>query len=56
MTSHFDEETMNALKEETPLNKIGTPEDVAGAVSFLASKDADFITGQNLSVNGGMNI
>jgi 3-oxoacyl-[acyl-carrier protein] reductase len=56
MTSHFDEETMNALKEETPLNRIGTPEDVAGAVSFLASKDADFITGQNISVNGGMNI
>jgi 3-oxoacyl-[acyl-carrier protein] reductase len=56
MTSHFDEETMNALKEETPLYRIGTPEDVAGAVSFLASKDADFITGQNISVNGGMNI
>jgi 3-oxoacyl-[acyl-carrier protein] reductase len=56
MTSHFDEETMNALKEETPLNRIGTPEDVAGAVAFLCSKDADFITGQNLSVNGGMNI
>ena len=56
MTSHFDEDTMNALREETPLNRIGTPEDVAGAVSFLASKDADFITGQNISVNGGMNI
>ena len=56
MTSHFDEDTMNALKEETPLNRIGTPEDVAGAVSFLCSKDADFITGQNISVNGGMNI
>ena len=56
MTSHFDEETMNELKEETPLNKIGTPSDVAGAVSFLASKDADFITGQDLAVNGGMNI
>lgn len=56
MTSHFDEDTMNTLKEETPLYRIGTPEDVAGAVSFLASKDADFITGQNISVNGGMNI
>ena len=56
MTSHFDETTMNELKEETPLNKIGTPEDVAGAVSFLASTDADFITGQDLAVNGGMNI
>ena len=56
MTSHFDDATMNELKEETPLNKIGTPEDVAGAVSFLASPDADFITGQDLAVNGGMNI
>ena len=56
MTSHFDEDTMNELKNETPLNKIGTPEDVAGAVAFLASSDADFITGQDLAVNGGMNI
>ena len=56
MTSHFDEDTMNELKSETPLNKIGTPEDVAGAVAFLASADADFITGQDLAVNGGMNI
>ncbi len=56
MTSHFDQDTMNALKEDTPLYRIGTPEDVAGAVSFLASKDADYITGQNISVNGGMNI
>lgn len=55
MTSHFDDETMNELKGETPLNRIGTPEDVAGAVAFLASRDADFITGQDLAVNGGMN-
>lgn len=54
MTSHFDEETMNELKSETPLNRIGTPEDVAGAVAFLLSSDADFITGQDLAVNGGM--
>lgn len=54
MTSHFDEDTMNELKGETPLNRIGTPEDVAGAVAFLASDDADFITGQDLAVNGGM--
>ena len=56
MTSHFDDETMNELKCETPLNRIGTPEDVASAVAFLASADADFITGQDLAVNGGMNI
>ncbi len=54
MTSHFDEDTMSELKNETPLNRIGTPEDVAGAVAFLVSSDADFITGQDLAVNGGM--
>lgn len=54
MTSHFDEDTMNELKSETSLNRIGTPEDVAGAVAFLASSDADFITGQDFAVNGGM--
>lgn len=56
MTSHFDEDTMNTLKDETPLGRIGTPEDIAGAVSFLASSEADFITGQDLAINGGMNI
>ncbi|MCH5191359.1 MAG: 3-oxoacyl-ACP reductase FabG [Oscillospiraceae bacterium] len=56
MTAHFDSDTMNALKEETPLNRIGTPEDVAGAVAFLASPEADFITGQDIPVNGGMYI
>lgn len=56
MTSHFDENTMNTLKDETPLGRIGTPEDVSGAVAFLASADADFITGQDIAVNGGMNI
>lgn len=54
MTSHFDENTMNELKDETPLNRIGTPEDVAGTVAFLASGNADFITGQDIAVNGGM--
>ena len=56
MTAHFDADTMNGLKYETPLGRIGTPEDIAGAVSFLASADASFITGQDIAVNGGMNI
>lgn len=56
MTSHFGEEVLNELKEETPIGRIGTPEDVANAVSFLASSGADFITGIDLPVNGGMNI
>lgn len=56
MTARFDGETMNLLKEEAPLNRIGTPEEVAGAISFLASSSADFITGQDIPVNGGMYI
>jgi 3-oxoacyl-[acyl-carrier protein] reductase len=37
-----------------PLGRIGTPEDVAAAVSFLASENSSYITGHVLNVNGGM--
>jgi len=54
MTSAFSEEfKQNALKN-IPLGRIGTPQDVANAVAFLASEDASYITGHVLSVNGGM--
>jgi 3-oxoacyl-[acyl-carrier protein] reductase len=54
MTSGFSEEfKQNALKN-IPLGRIGTPEDVANAVAFLASEDASYITGHVLDVNGGM--
>lgn len=53
MNRQHSAETMDALREETPLCRLGTPEDVAKAVSFLASPDSDFITGQVLGVNGG---
>ena len=46
-------ETLRALAEQTPLGRLGTPEDVAAAVAFLASDDAAFITGQVLTVDGG---
>lgn len=52
MNAMFDEETMRDLCESTPLGRIGSPEDIAAAVSFLASDAASFITGQTLSVNG----
>lgn len=54
MNANLDEETLDALKEETPLMKLGTPEDVAEAVFFLASEKNRFITGQVLSPGGGI--
>jgi 3-oxoacyl-[acyl-carrier protein] reductase len=54
MTSGFtDDFKQNAMKN-IPLGRIGTPEDVANAVAFLASEEASYITGHVLSVNGGM--
>lgn len=46
-------ETLRALAEETPLCRIGTPEETAKAIRFLASGDASFVTGQVLGVTGG---
>ena len=53
MMKSFDRETLDALKEETPLNALGTPEQIAAAAVFLCSEKASFITGQVLGVNGG---
>lgn len=53
MLDNLSQEELDILKEETPLNKLGVPSDVAKSVAFLASSDADFITGQVLSPNGG---
>lgn len=54
MCKNFDERTLNDLKEETPLNRLGTPEDIANVVAFLVSEKASFLTGQVISVDGGM--
>lgn len=56
MNSNLDEETLAALCEETPLCRIGKPEEVAALVSFLASEEAAFITGQIIGVDGGFAI
>jgi 2-hydroxycyclohexanecarboxyl-CoA dehydrogenase len=45
---------IDALKKAVPMRRLGTPEDVAAAVAFLASEEAGFITGQTLSVSGGL--
>ncbi|MBQ9099619.1 MAG: 3-oxoacyl-ACP reductase FabG [Clostridia bacterium] len=56
MNRMLDAESRAALIEETPLCRIGTPQDVAAAVVFLASEQASFITGQCLGVDGGFAI
>ncbi len=54
MMAGFSEEDKAALAEDTPLCRLGKPEEIAAAVSFLASTDAAFITGQVLAPNGGL--
>ena len=46
--------TLSELAEETPLGRLGTPEDVAAWVSFLCGKGGDFLTGQVIAPNGGL--
>ena len=53
MCAEFDEQTRKELCDETPLCRIGTAEDVANTLLFLASEQASFITGQVVGVNGG---
>lgn len=54
MNSHLSKEDMKILCDETPLERIGKPEEIAKTALFLASGNADFITGQVLNVDGGM--
>ncbi len=54
MTDGLTEDVQEALKAQIPLGTLGTPEDVAASVGFLASPDGNYITGQTLHVNGGM--
>ena len=54
--AHLDAQTRAALGEETPLCRIGTPEDVLAAVRFFLTDEASFITGQCLGVDGGFAI
>jgi 3-oxoacyl-[acyl-carrier protein] reductase len=54
MTDKIPEEVKQKMLEQIPLGKLGQPQDVAAAVLFLASPEADYITGQVIAVNGGM--
>jgi 3-oxoacyl-[acyl-carrier protein] reductase len=54
LTEVLPEEATGAMLQNTPLGRLGDPEDVAGAVRFLSSEDAAFITGTVLLVDGGL--
>jgi 3-oxoacyl-[acyl-carrier protein] reductase len=54
MTAVLGEDTREQMLGQIPLGRFGSAEDVAGAVAFLASDDAGYITGQTLNVDGGM--
>lgn len=53
MVQALGQEVQNMLAEQTPLGRLGTPEDIAYAVAFFASEKASFITGQVLTADGG---
>ena len=53
MNAHLSAEDLAELCEETPLGRLGSPDDIAETVAFLASAEAGFITGQIIGVNGG---
>ena len=56
MTAVLPEKTQEELKKQIPLGRAGQVQDIANAVAFLASPESDYITGQILSVDGGMAI
>ncbi len=54
MTSNVPQDMLDELKKRIPLERWGTPEEIASAVAFLAAEEAGYITGQVLSVDGGL--
>ena len=54
MTDRLNDDQKNAILDRIPMKKLGDPNDIAKAVGFLCSENADYITGQTLHVNGGL--
>jgi 3-oxoacyl-[acyl-carrier protein] reductase len=56
MTAGLGDEAKEALLKRIPLGSLGDPDDVAAAAAFLASTEAKYVTGQTLTVDGGMTL
>ena len=56
MNARFSKEDIEELKNETPLGRLGSPNDIAETVYFLSSESASFITGQIITVDGGFTL
>ena len=54
MTSFLDEDSKNTIIKDIPLNRLGLPEDVSELVAFLAGNESQYITGQTISIDGGL--
>ena len=54
MNAHLDADSLEALRQETPLERLGSARDAARSILFLAGPGGDFVTGQVLQPNGGM--
>ena len=54
MTDKINDDYKEILKSKIPMNRFGTPNDIANTVIFLCSKLSDYITGETIHVNGGM--
>ena len=54
MTSYLDADAKEKLIQDIPLNRLGSVDDISELAVFLAGKDASYITGQTISVDGGL--
>lgn len=56
MVMAIKEEIRNSIVAQVPQGRLGTPEEIAGAVAYLASEDGRYITGANIAINGGLHM